>query len=122
MKPTGRTASRFSAAAALALLAVALLAAPAAAHASLLSSDPSAGSVLTSAPKRVSLSFSENVRVSATAIQVYDTDAKRVDNGGVKARNNLVTLTLPKMEDGAYVVTWRVTSADSCTLPLSAES
>lgn len=94
-------------------LLVLLLASPASAHASLLQSDPAPGAVLQGPPKTIALSFSEPVDASFGAVRVYDSESARVDRGGVETANNVVRLRLPDLDDGSYVVTWRVTSADS---------
>ena len=103
---------------ALAVLAIAgalvvLVAAPASAHAELLQSSPEPGAVLASSPPEVTLRFSENVDVASGAVRVFNSDSERVDQGGVEASARAVTLPLPGLGNGAYVVTWRVTSADS---------
>ena len=94
-------------------VALVVLATPAWAHASLLSSTPSPGQVLNSTPKQVTLQFTEPVEVSSGAVRVFNTDEERVDDGGASASGNTVRLALPKLGNGAYVVTWRVSSADS---------
>jgi copper transport protein len=92
---------------------VLLIAAPASAHAELVQSDPAPGAVLTRPPEQVRLSFTESVDVASGAVRVFDADAERVDSGGVEASGRTVTLPLPKLGNGSYVITWRVTSADS---------
>lgn len=92
---------------------VLLLASPASAHASLLESNPVPGAVLQQVPKLLTLTFSEPIDVRPGAIRVYSSDSERVDHGGAVVINNRVEMPFPKLGDGAYVVTWRVTSADS---------
>lgn len=98
-----------------ALVAVVLVAwaAPAAAHAQLESTSPTAGAVLDQAPDEVTLTFNEPVEVSLGAVRVYDSDADRVDEGGARHDGNgTVVQPLGDLPDGSYVVTWRVVSAD----------
>ncbi|MSO78302.1 MAG: hypothetical protein EXQ79_01695 [Acidimicrobiia bacterium] len=104
---------RIGAAVALGAVLVMLVATPASAHASLLESNPAPGAVLQSSPKQVTLSFTEPVSTSLGAIRVYNSASKRVDSGDVKVRNNVVELTLPKLDDGSYAVAWRVSSEDA---------
>ena len=95
---------------------VMLFAAPASAHAELLSTDPSNGGVYDSAPKAITLRFSEGVEVALGGIRVYTGDRERVVTGKPEHPNgqqSVVTASLPKLDNGTYVVTWRVTSADS---------
>jgi copper transport protein len=86
---------------------------PAAAHASLESTSPGAGAVLAEAPTQVSLTYSEPVEVSLGAVRVYDSNAERVDEGGVRHDGgDTVVQPLDDLVDGSYVVTWRVVSTD----------
>jgi copper transport protein len=95
--------------------ALALGAAPASAHAQLLSTEPASNEVLDAPPDQVVLHFSEAVQPPGDAIQVFAASGDEVDVGDVTspAGGADVAVTLPALDDGAYVVTWRVTSADS---------
>lgn len=86
---------------------------PAAAHTSLLSSDPSEGSTVARAPIEVALTFNEAVRPVSEAFRLYDRDgAQQVLPAS--AVNNTVTLQLPAdISEGSYAISWRVISADS---------
>jgi copper transport protein len=96
------------------LLAGVGTAAPAAAHAELVSTDPAEGARLEQAPDRITLRFSEPVSLGAGYARVLNPD------GTVHAADAAVddgTLTLvPRDElpvDQGYLVTFRVISADS---------
>lgn len=100
---------------ALAALGLVLPAAPAFAHAQLLSTEP-VGGTAGDAPKQVLLRFSEPVQVSQAGVRVFDADAERITTETARHANGKsteVVLPLPDLDNGAYVVTWRVTSADS---------
>ena len=90
---------------------------PASAHATLERSTPSAGEQLDAVPEQILLEFSEPVEASLGAIQVYDSDRDRVDDGSVhhpEGDASAVALDLPgDLSEGSYVVTWRVISADA---------
>jgi copper transport protein len=88
---------------------------PASAHAVLESTDPSAGAVLDRAPERVVLRFSERVEVAIGAVRVFDGTGERLDTGKVARGEGgtAVSVSLPELDNGAYVVTYRVVSADS---------
>jgi copper transport protein len=88
-------------------------AAPAFAHAELSQSDPAPGAVLASSPANITLNFSENVRADNGGIRLFDSNGDRVDQGGTSVSGRTVRLPVPKLDDGSYVVTWRVISADS---------
>ena len=101
---------------ALVVALVAVFAAPASAHASLLSTDPSSGGVYDKPPTAITLRFTEGVEVALGGVRVYTGDRERVVTGKPEHPNgqqSVVTTSLPKLDDGTYVVTWRVTSADS---------
>lgn len=110
---TTRRLTRLLAAAAIATAAVALLAAPASAHAELQSTDPPAGAQLSEAPAAVTLTFDEPVSAQPSAIRVYDRRGDRLSIGDASAGPGAtVTAGLPRLGDGSYVVTWRVVSDD----------
>jgi copper transport protein len=88
----------------------------ASAHAQLESTTPVAGSVLRHSPPQVVLRFGEPVEVDFGSVRVYNAVGARVDNGGTHYANSddsSIALPLPHLSDGAYVVAWRVISADS---------
>ncbi|MCC5947285.1 MAG: copper resistance protein CopC/CopD [Nitriliruptoraceae bacterium] len=85
------------------------------AHAILLSVDPADGETVESAPDAVRLTFNEPVQVTVDGVRVFDADATRVDEGALETGDgSVVGVQLPAdLPDGGYVVTYRVTSADS---------
>ncbi|WP_327418654.1 copper resistance CopC/CopD family protein [Streptomyces sp. NBC_01233] len=100
-----------------ALLALILGGAGAAsAHAGLSSADPADGSVLETAPKQVTLTFTESVSFSEDSVRVLSPDNERAnprpaqyaDGKGNTARVELAG----KLPEGTYTVAWRVVSAD----------
>ncbi|MEU8851103.1 copper resistance protein CopC [Streptomyces sp. NPDC048564] len=91
--------------------------APASAHAALRATDPEDGSVLKSAPRDLTLTFTESVGLLDDSFRVLDPEGRRLrtgepehgSDGGDSAR-----VTLPaKLAEGTYTVAWRVVSADS---------
>ncbi|MGW1029215.1 copper resistance CopC/CopD family protein [Streptomyces sp. NPDC002577] len=88
---------------------------PASAHAALLGSDPKQGSVVTTAPKQVSLTFSEDVAMSDGAIRVLDPAGKRVDTGSPEnLGSDVYSVKLHAgLPDGTFTVAYQVVSADS---------
>jgi copper transport protein len=100
----------------LAFTLVMLVAAPASAHAILLTSSPAASTSMSTSPKQVSLTFSENVEVSLGSIELFNEKGGRVDVGAPHhsaASDRTIEASVPELGDGAYVLTWRVISADS---------
>jgi copper transport protein len=110
------TRRRLVAALLLAAAFVAVDAAPAFAHAILVSTDPPAGASPARGPETVTLSFNETVEASLGAIRLFDQRGQRLDAGPPVHPNGVgheVRATLPSLRSGSYVVTWRVISADA---------
>jgi copper transport protein len=99
-----------------AVVALVALASPASAHASLVDSSPAPSSVLTDPPEQVLLRFDEAVEAELGGIEVVAAaSSERVDVGParlVAGDDTRVVASLPELEEGTYVVVWRVTSAD----------
>lgn len=87
-------------------------------HADLLSSDPSAGQILESMPKTVTLEFAENILIvdaseDANQILVSNASGERIDNGEVVvAGTNVSTQVDQSAANGKHSVVYRVVSAD----------
>jgi len=100
---------------ALVLAVVVGSAGPAAAHANLLRTTPADGTVLTTAPTDVVLRFSEAVGTSLGALKVLAPDGRRVDTGEVNTRSDsreVVVPLRPGLDEGTYLLLWRVVSED----------
>ena len=106
--------ARALAAAAVAIGVTALTLAPAAAHSELASSDPADGAELASAPRRVVLTFNEDVQETGTAVTVTDSSGARVDDeAGLRVDGvDVVAPLAPDTGSGEYTVAYRVVSAD----------
>ncbi len=85
---------------------------PAAAHAQLEGTTPAAGEQLDASPREVVLRFAEGVRPVPGGLRVLAENGTRVDAARPGSSGSTVTLVLPPLADGAYVVSWRVVSAD----------
>ena len=81
----------------------------------LLQTTPSGSQILLKPPPDITLRFNENVEASLGAVRLYDTTGKRIDTGATtKPSADVVQVPIrSKLPNGAYVVTWRVISADS---------
>jgi copper transport protein len=101
--------------AALVAVLVVALAAPAYAHATLESTNPAPGAVLTGTPNAIILEFSEPVTVALGGVRLYDQNGDRIatDPPTRPDGSTVSTETRGKLDDGSYIVTWRVTSADT---------
>lgn len=95
------------------LFGLAAPAAPAAAHANLVGSDPANGSILADAPAQVVLTFSEPVRLVTDKIMVIGPDGEPVHEGEPQAQDADVIIPLGDADDiGTYLVSYRVISRD----------
>ncbi len=99
----------------LALLLTLLFPAVASAHAILLRSDPAKDSLLSVAPQRVRMWFSEGLNPAFSTAVVVNGDNKRVDNRDAHVSSNDQTemdLTLQaNLPPAVYIVIWRTDSA-----------
>jgi copper transport protein len=102
--------------AAVATAGLALGPAPAGAHAELISTEPASGEQLEVAPERVVLRFTESVDVADDAVEVLTAGGDQMDVGDPghpDGDGSSVAVDLPGLDDGTYVVSWRVLSSDS---------
>lgn len=85
------------------------------AHTHLLKSVPADGHVVASPPGTVVLTFSEAARLSAAWIQKGEGEKTRLTPPEKLATE--VTIALPALTPGPYVVSWRAASADGHVMP-----
>ncbi|MEU9559898.1 copper resistance protein CopC [Streptomyces fumanus] len=90
---------------------------PASAHAALAATDPADGTVLRTAPRDITLTFTESVGLRDDSFRVLDPGGHRVrtgEAGHADGRSDTARVTLPeRLGTGTYTVAWRVVSADS---------
>lgn len=91
--------------------------APASAHAALRGTDPDDGGVVASAPRHITLTFTESVGLLDDSLRVYDPGNRRVATGEARhapGRSDTARVSLPDgLGTGTFTVAWRVVSADS---------
>jgi copper transport protein len=113
---TGALAGALTALLTTLLTAVVMLlvsAAPASAHSELVSSTPANGTRLGHAPQQVTLEFTEGINLIPDGLQLLDSRGDKVRTAAPAAQGNTVTWPMPaNLGAGAYVVNWRVISAD----------
>ncbi|MFD3874008.1 copper resistance protein CopC [Streptomyces sp. NPDC058623] len=89
---------------------------PASAHASLSGSDPADGAVLKTAPRQVTLTFTESVSFSDDSLRVLSPDNERANPRPAQhadGKDNTARVELSDaLPQGTYTVAWRVVSAD----------
>jgi copper transport protein len=97
---------------AVAAVLVLLPAGPAAAHASLISTDPEEGAVLEAAPESIRFTFNEPVSVVPDGVHVFDARGDRVEAAATARDAELTVVLDEEVGTGTLVVVWRVVSAD----------
>lgn len=101
---------------ALACVAAVLAPARAFAHAQLDHASPVVGSTIKSAPKTVTLTFTEAVEPKFSSIEVQDAKGAAMQRGaaqGVAGNTAQLTVALKPLAAGTYMVKWRVLSVDT---------
>jgi copper transport protein len=100
----------------LALVALAIAAPAASAHATLEGTTPARGTALKAEPKQVVFRFNEPVEGTFGAVRVFDAKGNRVDDGHVAhpggAGEKIAVGLRSGLPHGAYTATYRVVSAD----------
>jgi copper transport protein len=96
------------------MIALAAGAAPASAHALLLSSDPSAGAIVATSPPAIHLHFSEDVSVPLGALRLIDPNGRLVTTGTPKAgaTGRDLVAAVPALGHGSYDLAWQVLASD----------
>ncbi|HEX9322240.1 MAG TPA: copper resistance protein CopC [Xanthobacteraceae bacterium] len=90
---------------------------PAYAHAFLDRAEPRVGSSVSSAPRQISLWFTQNLEPAFSGAEVRDSAGARVDQGARvdPANRSLMRVSLKPLRPGSYKVHWRVLSVDTHT-------
>jgi methionine-rich copper-binding protein CopC len=95
------------------LLLAALGNAAAQAHAMLDHASPVVGSTVTSAPREVSLTFTQNLEAAFSSVQVTDANGARVDQGKAQISGNTMRVGVKSLPQGTYRVRWQALSVDT---------
>ncbi|WP_433453566.1 copper resistance CopC/CopD family protein [Streptomyces sp. CA-142005] len=90
---------------------------PASAHAKVTATDPAEDAVLKTAPRQITMNFTEPMTLSEDSIKVFDPQGQRVDTGTtahVGSDRATARVALESgLADGTYTVSWQAVSADS---------
>jgi methionine-rich copper-binding protein CopC len=95
------------------LLAALFSNAAAHAHAFLDHASPLVGSTVASAPREVSLTFTQNLESAFSSVQVTDANGARVDQGKPQISGNTMRVGLKSLTHGTYRVRWQALSVDT---------
>src|SRR4029450_10957594 len=88
-------------------------ASPASAHATLVSSDPPAGAVLTNSPQQITLQFSEDLDPTFTQVELWDASGDVIVQGPGEippGQTRTLILTTGTLPNGTYSAVWRARS------------
>jgi copper resistance protein C len=87
----------------------------AAAHAFLDHAEPRVGNSVATAPREVTLWFTQKLEPAFSTISVTDAAGQRVDAGRAHVSGDTMAISLRKIGAGTYRVNWRVLSVDTHT-------
>jgi copper resistance protein C len=83
------------------------------AHASLDRAEPRVGSTVETAPREITLWFTEHLEPAFSTIDVRDAEGARVDQGKAQVSETIMRVDMKPLPPGTYKVHWRAVSADS---------
>ena len=92
-----------------------LAAGEASAHAMLDHAEPRVGNKVATAPREVTLWFTQKLEPAFSTIEVTDSAGQRVDSGKTRVSGSQMSVSLRPGGPGTYHVTWRVLSVDAHT-------
>ena len=93
-----------------------ILAGPAAhAHAFLDHAEPRVGSSVPTAPRQLSLWFTQNLEPAFSTVEVQNSAGARVDQGKPRIGGNTMRIGLKPLAPGTYRVMWHALSVDTHT-------
>ena len=87
----------------------------AAAHAFLDHAEPRVGNKVASAPREVSLWFTQKLEPAFSGVTVTNASGQRIDTGKARVSGNQMSVSLRSGGTGTYHVTWHVLSVDTHT-------
>jgi methionine-rich copper-binding protein CopC len=85
------------------------------AHAYLDHAEPRVGNTVRSAPRELTLWFTQNLEPAFSTVTVTDDSGQRVDAGKPSVSGSVMRVALRPIRPGTYRVTWRVLSVDTHT-------
>lgn len=97
------------------LLVAALYAIGAQAHAFLDHASPLVGSTVQTAPRELTLSFTQNLEPAFSTVQVVGPSGPRVDQGKPRISGNTMRIAIKAAGAGTYRVRWHALSVDTHT-------
>ena len=96
-------------------LLLSLVTGEASAHAFLDHAEPRVGNTVATAPREVTLWFTQKLEPAFSSIAVTNSAGQRVDTGKTRVSGNQISVSLRSGGAGTYRVKWRVLSVDAHT-------
>jgi len=96
-------------------LLLSLASGEATAHASLDHAEPRVGNSVATAPREVTLWFTQKLEPAFSTVTVTDAAGQRVDTGKARVSGDTMAISLRKVGSGTYRVNWHVLSVDTHT-------
>lgn len=90
-----------------------LVTSEASAHALLDRAEPRVGNTVATAPREVTLWFTQKLEAAFSTVTVINAAGQRVDTGKPRVSGNQMAVSLRAGGAGTYHVTWRVLSVDA---------
>ena len=84
-------------------------------HAFLDHAEPRVGSTVPTAPRELSLSFTQKLEPAFSSVEVSDGNGARVDLGKPSVSASVMRVRLKQLSAGTYRVRWHVLSVDTHT-------
>jgi hypothetical protein len=85
------------------------------AHAFLDHAEPRVGSTVPTAPRELSLSFTQELEAAFSTVEVRDANGTRVDQGKARISASVMRVGLKALSPGTYKVHWHALSVDTHT-------
>jgi copper resistance protein C len=85
------------------------------AHAFLDHAEPRVGSTVPTAPRELTLYYTQNLEPAFSSVEVSDANGTRVDQGKPKISASVMRVGLKPLSAGTYRVRWQVLSVDTHT-------
>jgi copper resistance protein C len=85
------------------------------AHAFLDHAEPRVGSTISTAPRELSLSYTQKLEPAFSSVEVTDANGMRVDLGKPSISSSVMRVGLKALSPGTYRVRWHVLSVDTHT-------
>jgi copper resistance protein C len=85
------------------------------AHAFLDHAEPRVGSTVPTAPRELSLSYTQKLEPAFSSVEVTDANGTRVDLGKPSVSASVMRVRLKQLSAGTYRVRWHVLSVDTHT-------